>query len=113
MKNNYIYNILKKHKTNIIIILLVLFCLNRCAVGCNRANKLSRAEKQVDSLTATISDNKSVIDSLNRDITEYQNVIKLYKGFDADKQNIITSQNKTQQEQLRALRYIKNSLHKK
>jgi hypothetical protein len=113
MKSNSIFNILKKHKTNIIIILLVLFCLNRCAVGCNRSNKLSRVEKQVDSLTAMISYNKSIIDSLNRDIAEYQNVIKLYKGFDQDKQNIITVQNKTQQEQLRTLRYIKNSLRKK
>lgn len=113
MKSNSIFNIFKKHKTDIIIILLVLFGLNRCAVGCNRANKLSRVGKQVDSLTAKISYDRSVIDSLNRDILEYKNVIKLYKDFDSDKQNIITSQNKTQQEQLKALRAIKNSLHKK
>lgn len=110
---NSIFNIFKKHKTDIIIILLVIFGLNRCAVCCNRANKLSKTEKQVDSLTATISATQSVIDSLNRDISEYKNVIKLYKDFDSDKQNIITVQNKTQQEQLKALRAIKNSLHKK
>lgn len=110
MKNNSIYNKLKQHRTNIIIIILVLFGLNRCTIGCNRANKLSRNERKIDTLTAAINNQQGVIDSLNRDIAEYQNVIKLYKGFDQDKRSLITSQNKIQQEQLRALRAIQSKI---
>lgn len=113
MKSNSLYNTIKKHKYNIIIILLACFGLNRCTVGCNRSMKLTKEEKVVDSLTSTIQAKQGVIDSLNRDIVEYQNVIKLYKGFDADKQDLITSQNKVQQEQLKAIREIQNKINKK
>lgn len=113
MKGNSIYNKIKQHKTNIIIIILVLLGLNRCAVGCNRANKLSKSERKIDTLTTTIDHQQGIIDSLNRDITEYQNVIKLYKGFDKDKQSLIASQNKMQEEQIRALRAIQSKINKK
>jgi uncharacterized coiled-coil protein SlyX len=75
--------------------------------------KFTKSEKTIDTLTAKVSSQKGVIDSLNRDIVEYQNVIKLYKGFNQDKQNLITTQNQMQQEQLKALRNIQNKISKK
>lgn len=108
-----IYNKIKNNKSNVVIVLLALFGLNRCTVACNRDMKFSKSEKTIDTLSAKVSSQKGVIDSLNRDIVEYQNVIKLYKGFDQDKQNLITTQNQMQQEQLKALRSIQSKINKK
>lgn len=108
-----IYNKIKNNKSNVVIVLLALFGLNRCTVACNRGMKFSKSEKVIDTLTTKVASQKGVIDSLNRDIVEYQNVIKLYKGFDQDKQNLITTQNQMQQEQLKALRSIQNKISKK
>lgn len=113
MKINNIYNKIKNNKTHILIILLALFGLNRCTVGCNRSMKISKNEKTIDTLNTTIKTQKGIIDSLSRDIVEYENVIKLYKGFDADKQSLITTQNQMQEEQLKALRAIQNKINKK
>lgn len=107
-----IYNKIKNNKSNVTIVLLTLFGLNRCTVACNRDMKISKSEKTIDTLTTKVNYQNGVIDSLNRDIVEYQNVIKLYKGFDQDKQNLITTQNQMQQEQLKALRSIQNNISK-
>lgn len=107
-----IYNKIKNNKSNVTIVLLALFGLNRCTVACNRDMKISKSEKTIDTLVAKVSYQNGVIDSLNRDIVEYQNVIKLYKGFDQDKQNLITTQNQMQQEQLKALRSIQSKISK-
>lgn len=108
-----IYNKIKNNKSNVVIVLLALFGLNRCTVACNRDMKIVKSEKTIDTLSTKVTSQKGVIDSLNRDIVEYQNVIKLYKGFDEDKQNLITTQNQMQQEQLKALRSIQNKINKK
>lgn len=110
---NSIYNKIKNNKSNAVIVLLALFGLNRCTVACNRDMKITKSEKTIDTLSSKVSFQKGEIDSLNRDIVEYQNVIKLYKGFDQDKQNLITSQNQMQEEQLKALRSIQNKINQK
>lgn len=110
---NSIYNKIKNNKSNAVIVLLALFGLNRCTVACNRDMKITKSEKTIDTLSSKVSFQKCEIDSLNRDIVEYQNVIKLYKGFDQDKQNLITSQNQMQEEQLKALRSIQNKINQK
>lgn len=110
---NSIYNKIKNNKSNVVIVLLALFGLNRCTVACNRDMKITKSEKTIDTLSSKVSAQKGVIDSLSRDIVEYQNVVKLYKGFDQDKQNLITSQNQMQEEQLKTLRSIQNKINQK
>ena len=72
---------LNKHWKNIVIIILVLFSLNKCTVSCNRGNKLKQTNIEIaqrDSVITDMNDTikhlKSEIQILNEKLTGIQNV---------------------------------------
>lgn len=72
---------LNKHWKNIVIVILVLFSLNKCTVSCNRGNKLKQTNVEIaqrDSVITDMNDTikhlKSEIQILNEKLTGIQNV---------------------------------------
>ena len=72
---------LNKHWKNIIIVILVLFSLNKCTVSCNRGNKIKQTNIEIaqrDSVITDMNDTikhlKSEIQILNEKLTGIQNV---------------------------------------
>lgn len=72
---------LNKHWKNIVIVILVLFSLNKCTVSCNRGNKLKQTNIEVmqrDSVITDMNDTikhlKAEIQILNEKLTGVQNV---------------------------------------
>jgi inorganic pyrophosphatase len=72
---------LNKHWKNIVIVILVLFSLNKCTVSCNRGNKLKQTNIEVmqrDSVITDMNDTikqlKAEIQILNEKLTGIQNV---------------------------------------
>lgn len=72
---------LNKHWKNIVIVILVLFSLNKCTVSCNRGNKLKQTNIEIiqrDSVITDMNDTikhlKSEIQILNEKLTGIQNV---------------------------------------
>ena len=72
---------LNKHWKNIVIVILVLFSLNKCTVSCNRGNKLKQTNVEImqrDSVITDMNDTikhlKAEIQILNEKLTGIQNV---------------------------------------
>lgn len=72
---------LNKYWKNIVIVILVLFSLNKCTVSCNRGNKLKQTNIEIaqrDSVITDMNDTikhlKSEIQILNEKLTGIQNV---------------------------------------
>lgn len=104
---------IKKYKIQIIIIILVLFSLNRCTVACNRGLDIESNNNNIESLKSTLNKQALIIDSLNRDIEEYQNRLRLYEDFRQDKVKSDSINTAVQKEQIKALKDIKNKINKK
>lgn len=104
---------IKKYKIQIIIIILVLFSLNRCTVACNRGLDIKSNNTNIESLKSTLNKQALMIDSLNRDIEEYQNRLRLYEDFRQDKVKSDSINTAVQREQIKALKDIKNKINKK
>lgn len=104
---------IKKYKIQIIIIILVLFSLNRCTVACNRGLDIDSNNNNIESLKSTLNKQALMIDSLNRDIEEYQNRLRLYEDFRQDKVKSDSINTAVQREQIKALKDIKNKINKK
>lgn len=104
---------IKKYKIQIIIIILVLFSLNRCTVACNRGLDIESNNTNIESLKSTLNKQALIIDSLNRDIEEYQNRLRLYEDFRQDKVKSDSINTAVQKEQIKALKDIKNKINKK
>ena len=104
---------IKKHKIQIIIIILVLFSLNRCTVACNRELTIDANNANIESLKSTLNKQALIIDSLNRDIEEYKNRLRLYEDFRRDRVKSDSINTAVQKEQIKALKDIKNKINKK
>ena len=72
---------LKKNWKTIVIVLLVLFSLNKCTVSCNRGQKLTKANTELvqkDSMIKAMSDS---IKTLNQSINSLSTQTDMLKGF--------------------------------
>lgn len=78
-------NFLKRNWKNITIIILVLFSLNRCTVGCNRSYQIDEYYKKVKTLDSTINIQSNEIFKLKRDVIEYQNRLGIYDEFNKER----------------------------
>lgn len=58
-------NKIKKNWKEILIGLLVIFCMNKCTVSCNRGSKLDKATKEIATKDSTIAAMSDSIKSLN------------------------------------------------
>lgn len=104
---------IKKYKIQIIIIVLVLFSLNRCTVACNRGMTVDDNINNINSLKSTLNKQELIIDSLKRDIEEYQNRLSLYEDFRQDRIKSDSINNAVQKEQVKALKEIRTRINKR
>lgn len=110
MNKNNKENKRKLYIKYIICIVIVLFTLNRCTVACNRDIELDNVNQTLKSAQVTLNKQALIIDSLNRDIQEYQNRLSLYEDFRLDRQKTDSINNAIQKEQVKAIRDLKKKI---
>lgn len=113
MSKNIKENKKKLYIKYIICIIIVLFTLNRCTVACNRDIELTDTNQTLKSAQVTLNKQALMIDSLNRDIQEYQNRLSLYEDFRIDKQRSDSINSAIQKEQVKVINSLNNRLKKK
>ena len=76
---------LKEHWQIIVIVLLLLFGLNKCSQSCNRQGTIDKQETRIQMLDSIVSSQKLQIDFLQRDTTDYLNQIRMLQKFDTQR----------------------------
>lgn len=103
-------NFFKRNCKNIIIIILVLFSLNRCTVCCNRSYQINKSDKKIKNLDSIINIQSNEIFNLKRDIIEYQNRLGIYDKFNEERNKQDSIENERLNEYLK---YRKENDNKK
>ena len=101
---------LKKNWKTIVIVLLVLFSLNKCTVSCNRGQKLTKVNTELvqkDSMIKTMSDS---IKTLNQSINSLSTQTDMLKGFNKQQAMSDSLNRAAQKEQMST---IKKMMRKK
>lgn len=106
-------NFIKKHIKEILIVVFALFSLNKCTQSCNRGQKIDEQEFLIINKDSCINKQIHIIDSLNRDISEYKNRLGLYEDFSNERRVSDSLNHAAQREQSRAIsdlsRQVRNS----
>ena len=63
---------IKTHWKEIVIVLLVLFALNKCTQSCNRSSIIDQKDKEIELLDSTLKVSNDSIMSLNTIIKVYE-----------------------------------------
>lgn len=106
-------NKLKKNWKEILIILLILFGMNKCTVSCNRGSKLNKANKEIaykDSLNKVMTDS---IKSLNVTIANLSDKNGMLSEFNRQQTKSDSLNRATQKEQLNQVKNMVNRLKRK
>lgn len=106
-------NKLKKNWKEILIVLLILFGMNKCAVSCNRGSKLNKANQEIvykDSLNKVMADS---IKSLNVTITNLTDKNGMLSEFNRQQTKSDSLNRATQKEQLNQVKNMVNHLKRK
>lgn len=101
-------NFIKHNWKNILLIIFILFSLNRCTVACNRSYQIEHSEHTITVLDSMINEQSKKIFNLQRDIIEYQNRLGIYDRFNDERNKQDSINNKRQQEQLEAIKKLQN-----
>ena len=81
MKSNF----LKRNWKNIVIVILILFSLNRCTIACNRSYKINEHENKIEKLDSVIKVQYDEISNLKRDIISYKDKLGIYDTFNKER----------------------------
>ena len=106
-------NKLKKNWKEILIILLILFGMNKCTVSCNRGSKLNKANKEIvykDSLNKAMTDS---IKSLNVTIANLADKNGMLSEFNRQQTKSDSLNRAAQKEQLNQVKNMVNRLKRK
>lgn len=106
-------NKLKKNWKEILIVLLILFGMNKCTVSCNRGSKLNKANKEIvykDSLNKAMADS---IKSLNVTIANLADKNGMLSEFNRQQTKSDSLNRAAQKEQLNQVKNMVNSLKRK
>lgn len=106
-------NKLKKNWKEILIVLLILFGMNKCTVSCNRGSKLNKANQEIvykDSLNKAMADS---IKSLNVTITNLADKNGMLSEFNRQQTKSDSLNRVAQKEQLNQVKNIVNRLKRK
>lgn len=74
---------LNKNFKLILIVILLLFGMQKCTQSCNRQEKINALSEEVRMLDSVVDARDFTIVSLERDTMDYLNQIKMYQKFDA------------------------------
>ena len=106
-------NKLKKNWKEILIVLLILFGMNKCTVSCNRGSKLNKANKEIvykDSLNKAMTDS---IKSLNVTIANLADKNGMLSEFNRQQTKSDSLNRVAQKEQLNQVKNMVNRLKRK
>ena len=106
-------NKLKKNWKEILIVLLILFGMNKCTVSCNRGSKLNKANKEIvykDSLNKAMVDS---IKSLNVTIANLADKNGMLSEFNRQQTKSDSLNRAAQKEQLNQVKNMVNRLKRK
>ena len=106
-------NKLKKNWKEILIVLLILFGMNKCTVSCNRGSKLNKANKEIvykDSLNKAMEDS---IKSLNVTIANLADKNGMLSEFNRQQTKSDSLNRAAQKEQLNQVKNMVNRLKRK
>ena len=81
MKSNF----LKRNLKNIVIVILIVFSLNRCTVACNRSYKIKENYNKIEKLDSVIKVQYDEISDLKRDIIGYKDKLGIYDNFNKER----------------------------
>lgn len=81
MKSNF----LKRNLKNIVIVILIMFSLNRCTVACNRSYKIKENYNKIEKLDSVIKVQYDEISDLKRDIIGYKDKLGIYDNFNKER----------------------------
>ena len=108
---------LKRNWKNIVLILLVLFSVNKCTSSCTRGKQIDKLEYQVVQLDSVITSNGIEIDKLNIQLDNAKTSIDSYKGIATgnqkdlvDKVSELTEENKTLKQKVNVLTKERDAL---
>ena len=106
-------NKLKKNWKEILIVLLILFGMNKCTVSCTRGSKLNKANQEIvykDSLNKAMADS---IKSLNVTIANLADKNGMLSEFNRQQTKSDSLNRAAQKEQLNQVKNMVNRLKRK
>ena len=106
-------NKLKKNWKEILIVLLILFGMNKCTVSCNRGSKLNKVNQEIvykDSLNKAMTDS---INSLNVTIANLTDKNGMLSEFNRQQTKSDSLNRAAQKEQLNQVKSMVNRLKRK
>ena len=86
---------IKKNWKTILIVILLLFALNKCTQSCNRQTKIDEQTTKIEQLDSALQKKNSEIVSLKRDTSDYLNRIRMYDKFGKETNDYIRQRNHT------------------
>ena len=85
----------KKNWKTILIVILIVFCLDKCTQSCNRQIKIDEQTTKIEQLDSTLQEKNSEIVSLKRDTSDQLNRIRMYDKFGKQTNEYIRQRNHT------------------
>ena len=85
----------KKNWKTILIVILIVFCLDKCTQSCNRQIKIDEQTTKIEQLDSTLQEKNSEIVSLKRATSDYLNRIRMYDKFGKQTNEYIRQRNHT------------------
>lgn len=104
---------IKKNWKTILIVLLIIFGLNKCTVSCNRGSKLNKAEQEILTKDSTINVMSDSIKSLNVTIANLTDKNGMLTEFNKQQSKSDSLNRATQKEQMNQVNSVINHLKKK
>ena len=86
---------IKKNWKIILIVILMVFGLNKCTQSCNRQIKIDEQIFKIEQLDSALQEKNSEIVSLKRDTSDYLNRIRMYDKFGKQTDEYIRQRNYT------------------
>lgn len=104
---------IKKNWKTILIVLLIIFGLNKCTVSCNRGSKLNKAEHEILTKDSTINVMSDSIKSLNVTIANLTDKNGMLTEFNKQQSKSDSLNRATQKEQMNQVNSVINHLKKR
>lgn len=104
---------IKKNWKTILIVLLIIFGLNKCTVSCNRGSKLNKAEQEILTKDSTINVMGDSIKSLNVTIANLTDKNGMLTEFNKQQSKSDSLNRATQKEQMNQVNSVINHLKKR
>lgn len=104
---------IKRYIKEIIICVLVLFGMSKCAQSCNRQIEIDAQHELITNKDSCINKQARMIDSLNRDIDEYGRRLDIYGDFVKERRRSDSINVEAQRAQAGAINQLANKIRNK